>query len=135
MGQVTEGLLARFDAAAARLEVFAAAHTRSVSNDEWDAGQIWAHVAEFLVHWREELGLRVAGRVSDPIGRGIDDPERLGAIDRDHFVPRDEMLHRIRPAIAAARDFIASIPEDTWDKPIDMVNRGTVTFRQAAEQA
>lgn len=134
MSSVTQELLARFDAAAARLEAFADLHTREVSQEEWDAGQIWAHVGEFLVHWREELGLRLSGEVDAPIGRTLEDEGRLGAIARDRFVPHEDMLNRIRPAIASAREFIATMPEDSWDRPIQMLSLGSATYRNAVEQ-
>jgi hypothetical protein len=52
--------------------------------ERWEAGQVWAHVAEFPAYWLGQVRRVLAGGPDPvPFGRVKTDPDRLAAIERD----------------------------------------------------
>ena len=89
------------------------------TGERWDAGQVWAHLAEFPVYWLDQFKRLLAARahgVAEPIpfGRTAADPTRILAIERDrHEHPR--ALHgRVDRGIAQAEAFIKGLPDTAW---------------------
>ena len=72
------GLMARLAVAEGRLAAFAESPPPGLTDpdpatgERWDAGQAWAHVAEFVPYWQNELERVVAGarRGADPVRSG-----------------------------------------------------------------
>ena len=98
------GLMARLAVAEGRLAAFAESPPPGLTDpdpatgERWDAGQAWAHVAEFVPYWQNELERVVAGarRGADPVpfGRTTEDPGRVGAIEAGrHQPPAEQMAH------------------------------------------
>lgn len=54
------------------------------SGEQWDAGQVWAHLAEFGSYWMVELDRLVDAPSDDPVpfGRTKADPQRIAEIER-----------------------------------------------------
>ena len=105
--------LDELDAVLARLEAHAAADAPSGltepdagGTERWEAGQVWAHLAEFGAYWREELRMIVdtAGAADDgpvPFGRTKRDPHRIAMIEAHRHEPITHQVEIVRRDIAA----------------------------------
>lgn len=119
--------IARMEAVRVRLAAHAAsgAHAGLTGADpqtgeRWEAGQVWAHLAEFPAYWLDQFKRLLAARadgVAEPIpfGRTAADPTRILAIEQDrHDHPR--ALHgRVDQGITAAEAFVRGLPDTAWD--------------------
>ncbi|MFN2582051.1 MAG: DinB family protein [Candidatus Dormibacteria bacterium] len=117
-------LLERVDAVEERLAVRASATPPDAartdpdpaSGERWDAGQIWAHVAEFIPYWIEQAS-GVVTRYSDdpvPFGRTKSDPGRIGAIERDRTQPLSVLWSDARADIDSLRHFLERLDDRGW---------------------
>ncbi|MDQ3870673.1 MAG: DinB family protein, partial [Chloroflexota bacterium] len=116
-------LVARLDSAEQRLEQLAVAEPRGLTEpdpptgERWEAGQVWAHVAEFPSYWLDQIRQILAAdpaRQPIPFGRTKTDRGRLAAIERDRHEPPAALLVRASTAIAEARDFVERLELDRW---------------------
>ncbi len=106
------------------------------TGERWDAGQIWAHLAEFLPYWIAQARLVLASRTSDPIpfGRVKSDPGRLAAIERWRTEPPSVLLERVRAGVVQSRAFLTAL--DPWDWSARGVHStlGVMDLRQIVEE-
>ena len=65
------------------------------TGEQWDRGQVLAHVAEILPYWSEQAELVVERGGGVPFGRVKSNPERIAAIERDRRVDTAKLLERI----------------------------------------
>lgn len=89
------------------------------TGEQWEAGQVWAHLAEFLPFWiAQARNVLMAWTGPDPIpfGRVKSDPERVAAIERDRAGAIGELHGRLADGIAMTRDFITSVPDTGWNR-------------------
>lgn len=119
-------LLGRLDAVQARLERLVVAATPGLTDpdegtgERWEAGQVWAHIAEFVGYWLEELRRVVAGAKGpkDPqpvrYGRTKTDPGRIAAIERDRRDDPRGLLARATADIGRVRDLLSGLPPEAW---------------------
>jgi hypothetical protein len=104
----------RLAAAEARLAALADAELTGLTepdpgeSERWDAGQVWAHLAEFPTYWLGQV-LRVidaaaAGQPQPiPFGRVKTDAARIEAIERDRREAPRALLERVRAGIERTR--------------------------------
>jgi hypothetical protein len=88
------------------------------SGEQWDRGQVWAHLSEFIPYWIAQAGPVLRGQASGaPVafGRTKGDPERIGAIERDRREPVSVLWGDTRADIAALRAFLGGIQPDQWE--------------------
>jgi hypothetical protein len=116
----------RLAASDQRLTALAAAEFHGLStpdpgaDERWDAGQIWAHLAEFPTYWLGQV-LRIidaaaAGQPQPiPFGRTKTDPGRVGAVERDRRQERSLMLERMRRGIEMTRKQLSGFTLDELD--------------------
>jgi hypothetical protein len=86
------------------------------SGERWDAGQVWAHLAEFVPYWTAQLRsllMRYRGEPL-PFGRIKTDPDRIAAIERDREAAIPELMERARRAIGDLRSWLPTIEEAAW---------------------
>ncbi len=59
------------------------------TGEQWEEGQVWAHLAEFGAYWRRELRLIVDAGSDDPVpfGRTKRDPHRIAMIEAHRATP------------------------------------------------
>ena len=83
------------------------------SGERWDAGQVWAHLAEFVPYWVDQSRAVVAGYEEEavPFGRTSTDADRVGAIERDRGLPIPVLWSQTLSDIEAARQYIESLDE------------------------
>lgn len=115
-------LMARLDVAEHRLAVFAedppAGLTTpdAATGERWDAGQAWAHVAEFVPYWQGEIQHVVSNVGSDPVpfGRTSTDPGRVGAIEANRHEPPTEQMARLAGSLTLLRGYLAGLTDAQW---------------------
>ena len=119
------GELADLARALGRLEAHAAAGTSDgltapdePSGEQWDAGQVWAHLAEFGSFWLPELRRIVDARSSEPVpfGRTKRDAERIGAIERNCHLAIDQQMSIVRGDIAHFAHELALLDAADWER-------------------
>jgi hypothetical protein len=122
---VTDDYLARLDAVEARLAAAAGAEpppgsltgADAETGEQWERGQVWAHLSEFIPYWIAQAGPVLEERGSDalvPFGRTKRDPERIGAIERNRHEPVSLLWNDTRRDIATLRAFLGTIGPDQW---------------------
>jgi hypothetical protein len=122
-GDRTAGFLARLDAVEERLRRHAAGEPpRGLTEpdpptgERWEAGQVWAHVAEFVPYWIQQLRGLIDrdGGEPEPFGRTKADPGRIAAIERDRHEAIPDLYERTRAAIEELRAWLPSLDEAGW---------------------
>ena len=116
--------LERLDAVAERLR---AQSTREVGADaltapdpptgeRWEAGQVWAHLAEFIPYWIGEARTVVEGAGHGPtrFGRTKSDAGRLAAIERDRRSDRFALWARVEADLSTLRHFLEDLDDQAW---------------------
>jgi threonine dehydratase len=139
------GFVSRLAAVRARLEEHAAADPPPGLTDpdpgateRWEAGQVWAHLAEFPNYWLGQIAGILDARANgapDPIpfGRAKTDPGRIGAIERDRHQDPAALLLRVTDGIAAAEATIHAWPPDAWRASGKHPRRGVMTVGEILE--
>ncbi|MGH2406731.1 MAG: hypothetical protein ACRDF7_01465 [Candidatus Limnocylindrales bacterium] len=120
-----EPLLDRLQAAEARLAAHADAqrpgltHADARTGERWEAGQVWAHLAEFPAYWVGQLHALQAAHAAGvpqpiPFGRTRADPSRGAAIEARRREDSVALLGDVRSGIAAARVLSDSLTASEW---------------------
>jgi len=86
--------------------------------EQWDEGQVWAHLAEFGAYWRRELRLIVDAGSDDPVpfGRTKRDPHRIAMIEAHRTTPVAELATIVRRDVAAFRADLAELTPGDWSR-------------------
>jgi hypothetical protein len=126
-------------AAAAAIEPTPGALTDAdpTSGERWDRGQVWAHLAEFIPYWIEQTRPVIPGQPSGApmrFGRTRNDPERIGAIERDRREPVTELWTATREHIALLRIFLAELSPEQWDAVGLHPTRGPMSVSEITEE-
>jgi histidinol-phosphate aminotransferase len=123
------GHLVELDGVLARLETHAVTRPPAGltepdpgGTEQWDVGQVWAHLAEFGSYWRGELRTIVdAPRPSDggadapvPFGRTKRDPHRVAMIEEHRHEPIVHHVATVRRDVAAFRADLAEFTAADW---------------------
>jgi hypothetical protein len=114
-----EGYLARLDALGPDLRraVAAGAADGALTDpdpggeERWDAGQVWAHLAEFVPYWLVE-GRKVLDRGNAepvPFGRVKTDAGRIAAIEDRRREPAGVLAGKVAADVEALRGFLAEV--------------------------
>ena len=117
-----DGIVPRLDAVEARLSDLAGAPASGgltspdeSTGEQWERGQVWAHIAEFVPYWLGELKRIVAADGGPvPFGRTKADPGRLAGIEKGRAASVDELLPGIRTAIDDTRRALRDTPLEGW---------------------
>jgi hypothetical protein len=117
-------LIRRLDAVEGRLHAHAGAEIAPSSltapdpptGERWEAGQVWAHLAEFIPYWMREAEQVVEQGRDVPVafGRTKSDPARLAAIERDRDRDRRLLWDRIAGDLAGLRRFLSGLEPSAW---------------------
>jgi hypothetical protein len=87
-----------------------------MTGERWDAGQVWAHLGEFIPYWIAQAERVLAAGSADPVpfGRTKANPERLAAIERDRHRAPTALWHDLREDLSDLRAFLSSVNERGW---------------------
>lgn len=142
MSAAVDSLLARLAEAERRLAEHASRPLPSALSDpdpgsaeRWEAGQVWAHLAEFPGYWLAQAR-RVASRPTNepiPFGRVKTDAARLEAIERDRHEDPRALLERVRTSLAEVTDAVRSFGDEDWTVKGQHPTRGVMTVRSIVE--
>ncbi len=145
------GYRERMRAVRARLEAHAALGAPAGLTDpdpggqeRWEAGQVWAHLAEFPPYWAAQVQHVVdgwtdqatePGRSRRPIrfGRTKSDAERIAAIERDRHADPAALLDRVRREVAAVADQLDALSASDWEALGAHPTLGEMTMPQIVE--
>ena len=143
MSAAVDALLARLADAERRLAEHAAAPVPEgltdpdpVAEERWEAGQVWAHLAEFPGYWLGEAE-RIIGQPTFqpvPFGRVKTDAARVEAIERDRHTDPAALLERVRASVAAVADAVRSWDADTWQLRGAHPTRGEMSVQALVEE-
>jgi hypothetical protein len=106
------------------------------SGEQWEWGQVWAHVAEFVPYWTGQVRTVLARpAVEDPLpfGRVKGSRERVEAIERDRTVPPSELMARLVPLLDDLRGLLGAMTEQDWARPVQHSTLGVITMSQVFE--
>ena len=146
MSASVDELIGRMSAVEARLAKHAAAPVPDALTDpdeggteRWEAGQVWAHLAEFPSYWMSQIRGILAKRDSHvpepiPFGRLRTDPNRVGAIERDRHEAPTALLQRVSESIAWVADELRAMPDAAWEARGLHSTLGEMDLRRIAER-
>ena len=104
-------------------------------DERWEAGQVWAHLAEFPAYWLAQAQRVVALPTNEPVpfGRVKTDAGRIEAIERDRNTDPHALLDRVRTSLAEVTDAARSLPAEAWTRRGVHPTRGEMTVQQIFE--
>lgn len=87
--------------------------------ERWEAGQVWAHLAEFPGYWLGEMRRLVEGwdpahGTPIPFGRTKTDPDRIAAIERERHTDPQLLLRRVTDQLAELSSWLEGLPPAAW---------------------
>ena len=116
-----DSLLQRLDSVERQLAALAAtpvsADARTDADpgtgERWDAGQVWAHLAEFVPYWVDQSRAVIAAYSDEPVpfGRTKTDSARIAAIERDRVLSIAVLWSQTLSDIESARRFIETLDD------------------------
>ena len=138
--------LQRLDAVEARLRALAetpvgqtAGHLTAAdagTGEQWEWGQVWAHLAEFVPYWIAEARTVIAESrgVPVPFGRTKADSGRIAAIERDRRAPVTVLWATLDAHIGQLRAFLASLSDSAWHARGAHQTLGTMSLVQIVDE-
>jgi len=125
MTDVAAACVERLDAVKARLRALAPRDAPEgaltapdpPTGERWEAGQVWAHLAEFIPYWLGEASLVIERGMTEPVafGRSKSDPGRISAIERDRRGDRGALWNRTAAGIASLHAFLLGLDASAWE--------------------
>jgi len=82
------------------------------SGEQWDASQVWGHLAEFVEYWIGIFGELIdefAGE-SIPFGRASDDESRMAGLRHGSRLGFDRLWGEVRHDLDDLRHFLQTLP-------------------------
>ena len=100
--------------------------------ERWEAGQVWAHLAEFPAYWLGQIQHILERRAEGdhepiPFGRTKTDPGRIAAIERDRNEDPEALLAKVRGGISTAVSQLDALSADAWSARGLHPTRGEMT--------
>jgi hypothetical protein len=117
--------------ARARIEGVSEVVWRTPYEGEWSPANICGHIAEMLPFWPERARQALAD--GTPLGRALDDPERLGGPLRFVDLAPGEAVETLRFAAAQAAATIRALPLDAWRRSLPHRERGAISVADTVE--
>ena len=108
----------------------------SKTGEQWEWGQVWAHLGEFIPYWIHQAGvvLKWPGAEPVPFGRIKTDKGRVAAIERDRHLRPNDLMDRLKGHLADLWEFVDQIPPDGWSKTGVHQTLGVMDVRQIVEE-
>src|SRR5262249_59908 len=82
------------------------------TGEQWEGGQVWAHLVEILPYWMGQVRALVAGASPEPapFGRVKANAARIDAIEAGRHVPPPAQMEALAIAIDELRRLLESLP-------------------------
>ena len=118
-----QALLDRLDAVEASVHKHAAREIEggltppdSGTGEQWDGGQLWAHVSDILPYWSGQARLLIDSYQGEPVpfGRAPTDPSRVDVIERNRHETVQFHWSRFEEGAEEVRALIANADERAW---------------------
>ena len=86
------------------------------TNERWDVGQIWAHLAEFGSYWLPQLQkiTSTPPEIVEAFGRTKRDSHRIVMIENQRHIARSEHLAAIIQDMDRLADELAKLTPEDW---------------------
>ena len=83
------------------------------SGEQWNAHEVWGHLAEFIEYWIEVFGEVIDQYEGEPIsyGRGLDDSTRTAGLEHGRKMDFDRLWAEVRSDLGDLRQFLKLLPE------------------------
>ncbi len=106
------------------------------TGERWDAGQVWAHLGEFIPYWIAQCERVLAAESVDPVpfGRTKANPDRIAAIERDRNRGSTALWHDVREDLNDLRAFLRSVTARGWQARGLHPTLGVLTVSRIVEQ-
>ena len=104
------------------------------TGEQWDRGQVLAHVAEILPYWSEQIELVVERGGGVSFGRVKSDPERNAAIERDRLVDTAELLRRMDQGLLGVLALLDRLDERALERTGTHERIGEMTAAAIADR-
>jgi DinB family protein len=137
-----EAYLERLDAVGLRLDEHARARDVAgltgadpATGERWEAGQVWAHLAEFIPYWIEQARIVLAAPTEGAsFGRTQADEGRIAAVERDRGTPVAELSARLSGHRALLAELIAGLTGAEWVRTGTHPTLGPMTVEDIVER-
>jgi hypothetical protein len=136
-------LLSRLEAVAERLRRHAGSVAPAAltapdppTGERWDWGQAWAHLAEFVPYWMDQVRLALEADPDEPVpfGRTKADPGRIAAIERDRRLPVSQLMDRLEAHVAELKAMIWSLSPDDWTRRVSHSTMGIMDMPRVFDE-
>lgn len=143
MSASVDALLVRLAGAEHRLVEHAAAPVPSGltepdpgGEERWEAGQVWAHLAEFPAYWLAQARavIETGSEQPVPFGRVKTDPDRIAAIERDRHADPHALLARVRETLEDVTEAARTWDAAAWRALGTHPTRGPMTVERIVEE-
>ena len=106
------------------------------TDERWEAGQVWAHLAEFPGYWLAQAERVIALPTNEPVpfGRVKTDAGRIDAIERDRHTDPAALLERVRSSLAEVTNAVREFPPEAWSRRGAHPVGGQMTVDQIIER-
>jgi threonine dehydratase len=109
------------------------------ATERWEAGQVWAHMAEFPGYWLDQVQRILQSRAEGvpepiPFGRTREDPGRIEAIERERRTDPAELLRRVTTQLGEVTATMGALPKDAWGARGLHSRRGEMDLASIVEQ-
>jgi hypothetical protein len=88
------------------------------TGEQWDYGQVWAHLAEFVPYWLGQASIVLHPATGEPVpfGRVMSDPARVAAIARDRNFPVPALMVQLGGHLDDLRQLITGLAPQDWER-------------------
>ena len=116
--------VARLDSVEQRLDEHASAETPTGltepdpgGEERWEAGQVWAHIAEFVAYWQSQVESVIGAYDGDPVpfGRLKDDPGRIAGIEMGRHEALRQLRRNVADEIAELKRYLDGLTPAEWN--------------------
>lgn len=106
------------------------------TEERWEAGQVWAHIAEFPPYWLAEAQKVASLPTNEPVpfGRVKTDAARVAAIERERHTEPAALLERVRASLAEVSDATRAFTPEEWSRRGLHPTRGEMTVQSIVER-
>jgi threonine dehydratase len=107
--------------------------------EQWEAGQVWAHLAEFPGYWLEQVRRVLAATDARevqpiPFGRLKADPGRVAAIEQERRTDPRVLLARVKAELAEVSAALGALPGEAWETRGLHPTRGEMRVSEIVER-